>query len=88
MSKVYTTEIVQDYRGGIAKQLRTLRQLKKLKQKTVAQGIGLNQARLSEFENNKGDLSFDDIERVAQFMGMSMSITFEHISTATGGITS
>ena len=81
-------DIVQDYRGGMAKQLRNLRFSKKLKQKTVAQGIGINQARLSEFENNKADLSFDDIERVAQFLGVSMNITFNGIDPTITSITS
>lgn len=56
--------------------IKTLRKERGISQKTFAMMIGINQAYLSGIENGRRNVSFDNIAKIADGLGLSLEELF------------
>lgn len=66
----------KEYRLQIGQNIRKWRELKGIKQQSLARELGITKASLSNIENNKSNINLHRIEDIARCLGIDTMVLF------------
>lgn len=76
----------EDMTCGLGSTIRHMRQVKNKTQEEVALAIGLERTSICNIERGNQTLSVQHLQRIADFLGVEMHITFQDKRVVAGGV--